>query len=199
MAKRIMSIPFKEHDGCKYIRGFPPSWLSSISCANCEAYASVNGVVVGYCWNCADELSRGTGFGGEEDMEKINTPDEWVAKGGEYLREVADRLTAIVQENAREKRLILARHVLSQGQDFARSPGPCFPIYAGYDDEDAFASEFEAYSLVICECCGEAIPQSIETRPPLCECAVPTYPDYCRRGAAQTDYDDESSGPDSIS
>ncbi len=195
-----MSLPFEEHNNCKYVRGFPPGWLRSIECANCEAFASINGVIVGHCWNCATELNRGTGFGGEEDMENVKTPDQWVAKGGEYLREVAQSLTAIVQDNAREKRLVLARHVLGQGSDFARIPGQHFPIYTGYNDEDEFASEFEAYSLVICQCCGEAIPQSIETRPPLCQCAVPIYPDYCRGGAAQRDYDDDvSSGPDSIS
>lgn len=201
MAEIIMSLPFEEHNNCKYVRGFPPGWLRSIECANCEAFASINGVIVGHCWNCATELNRGTGFGGEEDMENVKTPDEWVAKGGEYLREVAQSLTAIVQDNAREKRLVLARHVLSQGPDFARLPGQHFPIYTGYNDEDEFASEFEAYSLVICQCCGDAIPQSIETRPPLCQCAVPIYPDYCRGGAAQRDYDDDdvSSGPDSIS
>ncbi len=179
-----MSLPFEEHNNCKYVRGFPPGWLRSVECANCEAFASVNGVIVGHCWNCATDLNRGTGFGGEEDMEKINTPDEWVSKGGEYLRVIARSLTAMVQDNAREKRLALARAALYT------------------ETEDEFASEFEAYSLITCERCGDAIPQSIETRPPLCQCAIPIYPDYCRKGATQSDYDEDddvSSGPDSIS
>lgn len=190
-----MSIPHEEHGTAKYIQGFPEQWRQSrppVGCMNCETYATLDGVIVGYCLNCAFILGRGDGFRGLEDMETIRDADGWVEKGGEYLRSHTEVLTSIVNDQAREKRLATAREAMHNHSRLA-------PIYVSSDDED-FASEFEAYSLVICQCCGDAIQETVETRGPFCECATPTYPSYCRKWAAQTDYDDDvSSGPDSIS
>jgi len=60
------------YDGVWYHINFPENWAKNhsygtgpLDCANCAYFGSVNGVVIGYCINCADldyQGDRGRGF-----------------------------------------------------------------------------------------------------------------------------------------
>ena len=69
-----------------YVGGFPLEWATAhecgtgpMECVNCAYYGSLNGVFVGYCVNCAQNVykgSRGLGFLGDGHEDCEGNPQE---------------------------------------------------------------------------------------------------------------------------
>lgn len=75
-------IPYYTINGIKYIEEYPINWIEvqlcektgikigAEHCHNCTDNASINGIVLGVCMNCASAWmrTRGNGFNGPEEQ-----------------------------------------------------------------------------------------------------------------------------------